>query len=129
MVFMPGKSGNPSGRPKCKNLMSEDYQAFYEKNKEDIQKVAEKLIAKALDEQEPWAIKLCMEYFWPKPQRSVAIINEESPDVAMDMSQVMKTLSLEDKQTFLKIWMKMKKGVPAFESSMGLAMDEDDYDA
>ena len=68
-------------------------------------------------EKEPWAMKLCMEYFYPKPERSVAITKDETASMTMTMDDRLKTWSLEDTQTFLKIWMKNKRGLPAFESS------------
>ena len=114
MGFKPGNNANPLGRPKRRNPLSEDYQAFYEKNKEDLQKVFEKVVATALHDSEPWAMKLCLEYFCPKPERSVAVIKEETTDVNVNMTAITQGLSFEDKQTFLRIWMQTKRGIPAF---------------
>ena len=117
MSFVLGKSGNPLGRPKRRSLISEDYQAFYEQNKEDLQKVFQKVIVSALEDSEPWAMKLCLEYFCPKPERSVAVTKEETRDVNVNMTAITQGLSFEDKQTFLRIWMQTKRGIPAFRSN------------
>jgi len=61
--------------------------------------------------EEPWAIKLCMEYFYPKPRTFVAISKEESKEVSFNF---INALPYEDQQTFLKIWLKSKKSIPAF---------------
>ena len=39
MTFMPGKSGNPHGRPKRIDPLSQRLQAFYSKHQADIDKV------------------------------------------------------------------------------------------
>lgn len=118
MVFKPGNNANPLGRPKRISPLSEDYQTFYEKNKEDLQKVFRKVIVAALENNEAWAMKLCLEYFCPKPERSMAVTKEETTAVSMTIDQRLETWSLEDKQTFLKVWLKNKRGVPAFHSAI-----------
>ncbi len=115
---MPGKSGNPYGRPKRVDPLSQRLQGFYNKHQQDIEKVGELVIRKALDEKEPWAVKLCMEYFFPKPGRSVAITKEETTAVNVNLSSFTQALSFEDKQTFLKMWMKSKRGIPAFSAEV-----------
>ena len=115
---MPGKSGNPLGRPKRVDPLSQHLQAFYTKHQQTIDKVGEVALKKAVEEEEPWAIKLCMEYFYPKPGKSVTINKEESKEVNVNLSSFAQALSLEDKQTFLKLWMKSKKGPSAFTPSV-----------
>jgi len=63
---------------------------------------------------EPWAIKLCMEYFYPKPGTFVAISREENTEINLNFSSA---LSPEDQQTFLKLWLKSKRGIPAFTNT------------
>ena len=125
MTFKPGNKANPLGRPKRRSPISEDYQAFYAHNKADLQKVFQKVIMKALNDDEPWAMKLCLEYFCPKPERSVAVTKEETKAVTMTMDERLKTWSLEDKQTFLKIWLKNKRGLPVFDSSGTSTVNEE----
>ena len=125
MVFQPGNNANPLGRPKRRNVISEDYQAFCRDHQDEIRKVGQLVLEKAVVEKEPWAMKLCMEYFYPKPERSVAITKDETASMTMTMDDRLKTWSLEDKQTFLKIWMKNKRGLPAFESSGTSIVKED----
>ncbi len=55
-----------------------------------------------------------MEYFYPKPGTFVAISKEESTEVNLNLTSFAGELSHEDQQTFLKLWMKSKKGIPAF---------------
>jgi hypothetical protein len=52
-----------------------------------------------------------MEYFYPKPGTFVAISKEETKEVNLSF---VNALNHEDQQTFLKLWMKSKKGIPAF---------------
>ena len=114
MVFKPGNNANPLGRPKRRSLLSDEYQAFCRAHQDEIQKVGKLVLEKAVIDKEPWAIKLSMEYFYPKPERSVSVTKEETSDT--QVTDWLKTWSVEDKQTFLKVWLKNKRGVPAFES-------------
>ena len=113
---MPGKSGNPLGRPRRVDPLSEHLQAFYNKHQQAIDKVGEIALRKAVEEEEPWAIKLCLEYFYPKPGKSVVLSKEEMTEVNVNLSSFTQALSVEDKREFLRIWMKSKRGTPAFAS-------------
>jgi hypothetical protein len=73
--------------------------------------VGEIALERAVVNKEPWAIRLCMEYFYPKPGTFVAISKEENTEVNLNFVHA---LSHEDQQTFLRLWMKSKKGIPAF---------------
>lgn len=116
MTFMPGKSGNPHGRPKRIDPLSQRLQAFYNKHQADIDKVGEVALKKAVVEGEPWAVKLCMEYFYPKPGKTVAISKEETSSVNLSIHSFTQSLSFEDKREFLRMWTKSKRGTPAFRS-------------
>ena len=116
MTFMPGKSGNPLGRPRRVDPLSEHLQAFYNKHQQAIDKVGEIALRKAVEEEEPWAIKLCLEYFYPKPGKSVVLSKEETTEINVNLSAFTQALSVEDKREFLRIWMKSKRGTPAFVS-------------
>ena len=48
----------------------------------------------------------------------MAVTKEETTAVSMTIDQRLETWSLEDKQTFLKVWLKNKRGVPAFHSAI-----------
>jgi hypothetical protein len=120
MPFKPGQSGNPLGRAKHIDPRSEDLQQFCKERRDDIRRVGEIALKKATESQEPWAIKLCMEYFYPKPGTFVAISKEESKEVSFNF---INALPYEDQQTFLKIWMKSKKGIIPF-SAIGDAQEE-----
>ena len=111
MVFKPGQSGNLLGRPRHTDPRSEDLQRFCKEHRDDIKRVGEIALERALTDREPWAIKLCMEYFYPKPGTFVAISKEESKEVNLNF---INALPYEDQQTFLKLWMKSKKGIPSF---------------
>ena len=91
MVFQPGNNANPLGRPKRRNVISEDYQAFCRDHQNEIKKVGQLVLEKAVVEKEPWAMKLCMEYFYPKPERSVAITKDETASMTMTMDDRLKT--------------------------------------
>jgi hypothetical protein len=114
MTFKPGQSGNPLGRAKGIDYRSKDLQAFCKEHQQDIKKVGEIALKRAVKTEEPWAIKLCMEYFYPKPGTFVAISKEENTEVNLNLGNFASELSHEDQQTFLKLWMKSKKGIPAF---------------
>ena len=116
MRFMPGQSGNPLGRAKKIDPRSENLQAFCKKHQQDIKKVGEIALRRAVEKEEPWAIKLCMEYFYPKPGTYVAITKEETTELNVNIGSFTQSLSFEDKQSFLKMWMKSKRGTPAFAS-------------
>jgi len=110
MPYKPGQSGNPLGRPRRRDPRSEDLQQFCKERRDDIRRVGEIALKKAVKDEEPWAIKLCMEYFYPKPGTFVAISKEETKEVSLNVNG----LSHEDRQTFLKLWMKSKKGIASF---------------
>ena len=111
MPFKPGQSGNPLGRAKHIDPRSEDLQQFCKERRDDIRRVGEIALKKAIESEEPWAIKLCMEFFYPKPGTFVAISKEESKEVSFNF---INALPYEDQQTFLKLWMKSKKVIGAF---------------
>ena len=117
MTFKPGQSGNPLGRAKHIDPRSEDLQRFCKERRDDIRKVGEIALKRAVEKEEPWAIKLCMEYFYPKPGTFVAISKEESKEVSLKLDSFVSALAYEDQQTFLKLWMKSKKGIGAFSAT------------
>lgn len=116
MVFKPGQSGNPLGRAKHVDPRSKDLEAFCREHQQDIKKVGEIALRRAVKGEEPWAIKLCLEYFYPKPGTFVAISREENTEINLNLNSFSSALSLEDQQTFLKLWLKSKKNTPAFTS-------------
>ena len=114
MTFMPGQSGNPLGRrKKAIDSRSQELQEFCKTHRDDIRIVGEIALEEAIKAREPWAIKLCMEYFYPKPGTFVSISKEESREVNVNF---MSALSREDQQAFLKMWMRSKKGIAAFST-------------
>lgn len=114
VVFKPGQSGNPLGRTKQVDPRSKDLQEFCKEHYQDIKKVGEIALRHAVKNEEPWAIKICMEYFYPKPGTFVSISTEENTEVNLNFSS---TLNYEDQQTFLKLWLKNRKGNRAFASA------------
>jgi hypothetical protein len=114
MPFKPEQSGNPQGRPKRIDPRSQEMQEFCKEHRQDIKRVGEIALKKAIEDEEPWAIKLCMEYFYPKPGTFVAISKEESKEVSLKVDGFVNALPFEEQQIFLKLWMKIKKGVKAF---------------
>lgn len=114
MTFQPGQSGNPLGRPKKPiDSRSHELQEFCKAHRDDIRLVGEIALEQATKAREPWAVKLCMEYFYPKPGTFVSISKEESREVNVNF---MNALSHEDQQAFLKMWMRSKKGIPSFQT-------------
>jgi len=111
MAFKPGQSGNPFGRPRRVDPRSQEVQEFCKEHREDIKKVGEVALKHAVLNDEPWAVKLCLEYFYPKPGTFVAISKEESKEVNLNF---INALPYEEQQTFLRIWMKCKKVIGAF---------------
>ena len=111
MPFKPGQSGNPLGRAKHVDPRSQDLEVFCREHRQDIKKVGEIVLRRAVENEEPWAIKLCMEYFYPKPGTFVTVSKEENTEVNFNVNNA---LSYEDQQTFLKLWLKSKKGNKAF---------------
>jgi hypothetical protein len=118
MTFLPGKSGNPLGRAKRIDPRSIDLQTFCEKHRANIAKVGEIALERAVEGKEPWAIKLCMEYFYPKPGTYSTITKEDNTEINVNLTSFSNALSHEDQQTFLKLWMKSKRGIPAFKSTI-----------
>ena len=116
MVFKPGQSGNPLGRAKHIDPRSKDLEAFCKEHRQDIKRVGEIVLQRAVKDEKPWAIKLCMEYFYPKPGTFVAISKEENTEVSLKIESFVNALPFEDQQTFLKLWMKSKKRISAFSS-------------
>ncbi len=112
MTFMPGQSGNPLGRPKkAVDPRSQELQEFCKDHRDDIQLVGEIALEEATKARAPWAVKLCMEFFYPKPGTFVSISKEESREVNVNF---MNALSHEDQQAFLKMWMRSKKCISSF---------------
>jgi len=116
MTFKPGQSGNPFGRPRRIDPRSQEVQEFCREHREDIKKVGEVALKHAVMNEEPWAVKLCMEYFYPRPGTFVAISKEESKEVNLKVDSFIHALPYEDQQAFLKLWMKARKGIPAFDA-------------
>ncbi len=125
MTFIPGKSGNPLGRPKRVDPRSQRLEAFCHKHQADIDKVGEIALKKAIEKEEPWAIKLCMEYFYPKPGTCVSVNKEQTTEINVNLSSFTQALSFDDKKTFLDLWMKSKKGNPAFPSTINGVIEGD----
>lgn len=113
MTFKPGISGNPKGRPKKLAPWSQDVEAFVRKNRGDIDKVGDILLKHAVEYEEPWAIKMCLEYFYPKPGTYRPIDDREPTE---DSLNIQETLSPEDQRTFLELWMKTKRTRPIVNS-------------
>ena len=116
MGFQARNNANPLGRPRHTDPRSEDLQRFCKERRDDIRKVGEIALKRAVEKEEPWAIKLCMEYFYPKPGTFVAISKEESKEVSLKLDSFVNALPWEDQQTFLKLWMKSKKCISAFST-------------
>lgn len=117
MPFKPGQSGNPFGRArKPIDARSLELQEFCKTHRDDIQRVGEIALEMAVKNQEPWAIKLCMDFFYPKPGTYVAISKEETKEVSLKIDNFVNGLAYEDQQTFLKLWMKSKQGIPSFST-------------
>lgn len=121
MPFISGQSGNPLGRAKRIDPRSQDLQEFCLKHRADIAKAGEIVIRKAIVDEEPWALKLTLEYFYPKPGTAVFVTKEETQEINVNVSSFADSLSSEDKQTFLRIWLKSKRGVPAFNTTIDSA--------
>lgn len=120
MVFQPGQSGNPLGRARHIDPRSPDLAAFCKEHRDEIRRVGEIALERAVKDGEPWAIKLCMEYFYPKPGTFVSVSKEETKEVSFNF---INALPLEDQQTFLKIWLKGKKGIPAFTAQENIVQE------
>jgi hypothetical protein len=118
MVFQPGQSGNPFGRARHIDPRSEDLRLFCKEYREDIKKIGEIVLERAIEGKEPWALKLGMEYFYPRPGTAVFISKEENKQIDINLSSFADSLSFEDKQLFLELWMKSKRGTPAFNNTI-----------
>jgi hypothetical protein len=121
MVFKPGISGNPLGRPENRGADPDFLQSFYKQHQQAIKKVGEIALKKAVKDKEPWAIKLCMEYFYRKPGMAMALTKEQGSAVNLSLTSFTQTVSLEDQQAFLRQWMESKRGIPAFSSAVETA--------
>ena len=118
MPFLPGNNANPTGRPRHVDPRSEDLQLFCKEHRADIKKIGEIVLERAIKGKEPWALKLGMEYFYPKPGTAVFISKEENKQIDVNLSNFADSLSFEDKQLFLELWMKSKRGTPAFTNTI-----------
>ncbi len=102
MTFKPGQSGNPFGRSRRIDPRSQEVQEFCKEHRKDINKVGEVALKHAVMNEEPWAVKLCMEYFYPRPGTFVAISKEESKEVNLKVDSFLHALPYEDQQVFLR---------------------------
>ena len=123
MTFQPGQSGNPLGRPKRPgDPRSADMQEFCKNNRDNIRKVGKIAFERAITNRDPWAIKLCMEYFYPKPGSFVSVTREETKAVSVGFVH---SLPYEDQQTFLRLWMRARKsGVQVANARPDQGIDE-----
>jgi hypothetical protein len=48
----------------------------------------------------------------------VAVTKEETTDINVNIGSFTQSLSFEDKREFLRMWMKSKRGTPAFASTL-----------
>ena len=126
MPFKPGVVTNPHGRPRVVDPRSQDLKEFCLKHRADIAKAGEIVIRKAVVDEEPWALKLTLEYFYPKPGTAVFVTKEETKEINLNVSSFADSLSSEDKQVFLKMWLKSKRGVPAFNTTIDSAENIED---
>lgn len=114
MPFKIGNNANPNGRPrKAPDPRSEMVQEFCKQNEKSIQDVGNLLLNKALKEEQPWAIKLAMEMFYPKPGTYAPVEkNTTHNKLNVHMSPLVKDLSLDDQSALWQMLMRAKNKQP-----------------
>ena len=118
MPFKLGQVANPHGRPKKPaDPRSEIMQEMSKKHRGDIKKVGKMIFKEALSGK-PWAMKEVAKYFFPVPGTFVSVSREETKEINVMVNTFTNALTHEEQQTFLKLWMKSKKGVQAFSEPM-----------
>ena len=106
MTFLPGNNANPKGRPKKPvDYLSALMQETCYKHRGDIKKVAKIAFAEA-KKGIPWAVKLCMEYFFPKPGTFVSVSTDEKKEVRILAANFVQSLTEDERRTFMQLYLK-----------------------
>ena len=120
MTFLPGNNANPKGRPKKPvDYRSALMQETCYKHRGDIKKVA-KIAFNEAKKGIPWAVKLCMEYFFPKPGTFVSVSTDEKKEVRILAASFVQSLSEAERKTLMQLYLKSQqpiKAMPTIESS------------
>lgn len=115
MVFKPGNNANPAGRPRKRiDSRSEMVQEFCKKNEKSIESVAKLLLNKALKEELPWAIKLSMEMFYPKPGTYAPVEKTTTQNnLNVHMAPLLNNMSSDEHSDLWQLLMRAKNRTPA----------------
>lgn len=118
MTFKPGNNANPNGRPrKAADPRSESMVEFCKRNKDKIEKVGTILLGKALKEQEPWAIKLAMEMFYPRPG-TFAPPEKPTKQVNVQINTLLKGMSSDDQHSLWGLLTKAeRRALPVLDAT------------
>jgi hypothetical protein len=120
MTFLPGNNANPKGRPKKPvDYRSALMQETCYKHRGDIKKVS-KIAFNEAKKGIPWAVKLCMEYFFPKPGTFVSVSTDEKKEVRILAANFVQSLTEDERRTFMQLYLKGQqpaKAMPTIEST------------
>ena len=116
MVLLPRTQGKPCQR-KPEAPTSLDIAAFLGVHPDALSQVGEITLDKAINTQEPWAIRLCMQLFYPKPGTRMTASQETKRKDKADLN--LKALSPEDRETFLTLWGKFKVAAEQSDKQAG----------
>lgn len=116
MPFLPGNNANPHGRPrKAPDIRHEIMHDFCSKNREDIEKVADLVLEKAVKDKEPWAIKLAVEMLYPKSGTTGAAAMEKNTtnnNLNVKIGPLLKDFSAEDQRALWDMLKRAKQKQP-----------------
>jgi hypothetical protein len=113
MTFIPGNNANPKGRPKKPvDYRSALMQETCYKHRRDIKKVA-KIAFNEAKKGIPWAVKLCMEYFFPKPGTFVSVSTDEKKEVRILAANFVQSLTEDERRTFMQLYLKGQQPMKA----------------
>ena len=115
MTFQIGNNANPNGRPrKAPDPRSEMVQEFCKKNQKSIEDVGLLLLNKALKEEQPWAIKLAMEMFYPKAGTYAPVEkNTTQNNLNVHMAPLLNNMSQDEHSELWQLLMRAKNRTPA----------------
>ena len=111
-LFQPGQSGNPNGRPRKIDPRSAEMEKICKKHQGDIGEVVDILFEEAKVKKAPWAIKMVVDTFCPKPG-TYQPVEKPIKQTNVQINTMLKELPVDDQRALWELLVKAEKKRPA----------------